>query len=99
MPVYVSEFTRLTVDDNGARLPCPPVPAAAEQAVAVGGSSAQSAAFGANVRFVQVHATEPAGLAFGADPTAVDNRHVIGEGETRWYAVVPGHKLAAIGAE
>ena len=99
MAVYISEFTRLVVDDNGASLPLAPVPAVAEQRVAVGGASAQSAAFGANVRFVMVHAKSAAGLAFGPDPTAVNNRHVIGAGETRWYAVRPGDKIAVIAAE
>ena len=99
MPVYVSEYTSLGTDDNGVRLPISPGVAAAEQRIAVGATSAQSAAFGPHVRFVRVHASEAVGLAFGAAPTALDNRHVLGAGATEWYSVAPGHRLAVIAAE
>lgn len=96
MPVYVTEYFALARDGNNHVIAAGQEPAEAEQEIDVSSTSAQSAAFGARTHLVMIHATEAAFLAFGTNPTAVDEAHAIGAGETRFYGVVPGQKVAAV---
>jgi hypothetical protein len=96
MPVYVTEYKALARDGFNFHMAAGVEPNVAEQVRTVSGASAQTAAFNAQTAFVMVHTTEIVCLKFGADPTAVTTSHRMGAGETRFYGVTPGHKLAAI---
>lgn len=96
MPVYITEYAALARDRFNFHIAAGKEPAIAEQVRTVSGASAQSAAFNEQTAFVMVHTSEAAHLAFGTNPTATTNAHRLGAGETRFYGVYPGHKLAAI---
>lgn len=96
MPVYITEYAALARDAYSFHIAAGQEPARAEQAMTISATSAQSAAFNELTGFIMVHTTEVACLAFGENPTALNNRHRLGAGETRFYGVKPGHKLAAI---
>lgn len=76
----------------------PVEPAIAEQNVAIGGTSTQSAAFNTNTRFVRVHTDVLCAVKFGANPTAVATAHRMADESTEWLAVSGGHKVAVITA-
>jgi hypothetical protein len=96
MPVYITEYAALARDAYNFHISAGKEPAAAEQVMTISGTSSQSAVFNEQTAFIMVHTTEVACLAFGSNPTAVSNRHRVGAGETRFYGVNPGHRMAAI---
>ena len=73
----------------------------AEQTVAIGGASAQSANLNAKTRFVRLHADAICSVAVGANPTATATTRRMAAGQTERFAVRPeavaaGLKIAAI---
>lgn len=67
------------------------------QAVAIGASSAPSAAFNARTRFVVIFAEAKCCVAFGTAPTATATSQLaIGAEQIAYQAVTPGHKVAVI---
>lgn len=98
--LYVTEFARQGRDlagylnQNG----CPEQPPVAEQTVAIGASSAASAAFNANTSIVRLHADAICSVEFGAAPTAATTTMRMVAGQTEYFTVVPGSalKVAAI---
>lgn len=96
MPVYITEYSKLATDDNGHTVASGAEPSVAEQRVTVSGTSAQSAAFTEQTDFVMIHTTEVVCLKFGTDPTATNDRHRMAAGETRFYGVKSGSKVAVI---
>jgi len=96
MPIYITEYERQPLDVQGNPLATGQEPALAEQLVAASGVSAQSAVFNSSTSFIMVHTTEIVCLAFGLNPTAVNNRHRMAANETRFYGVKGGNRLAVI---
>lgn len=72
------------------------LPAVAQQVVAVGGASAQSAAFGAGTRFIRIETDVGCRIAIGASPTAAATSLPLSAGAVEYFAVQPGHRLAVI---
>ena len=69
------------------------------QDVAVGGSSTQSAAFGANTTLIEIVATEACRYKIGTNPTAADSGAggtYLHAGNIKTHAVTPGDKIAVI---
>lgn len=64
--------------------------------VAIGGTSAQSAAFGVSTIAVEIATDAICSVAYGTDPTATANTMRLAAGESRRYAVHPGKKIAVI---
>ena len=93
--LYITESRQVgSIGVNFASAPgMPPI---TEQAVAVGGVSTQSAAFSVNTNLIMVNTDATCSLAFGANPQAVTTAHRMAINETRFYAVVPGQKVAVI---
>lgn len=89
--LYINEFNRMSNFVNG--LQTPPV---AEQHVAIGGTSTQSAAFDKNTYGVEVVSDVDCSIAFGADPTAAVTAFYLPAKTVRTYGVVPGQKVAVI---
>lgn len=70
MALEIVEYANLARDAQGNVIAAGEEPAVAGQQVTIGGGSLQSAAFQENTRFLLLHATAAARLAFGANPTA-----------------------------
>lgn len=90
--LYITEFNRTSIYFANA----PTTPPVAEQAIAITGASAASAAFDATTYGVMLVADVDCSLAFGATPTAVATAHYVPAKTTRFYGVVPGQKVAVI---
>ena len=66
-------------------------------APAIGGSSAQSAAFGTNTRLIRVHADSICSIEIGGtNPTATTTSARFVAGQTEYFLVTAGDKLAVI---
>lgn len=72
------------------------LPPLAEQTVAIGGTSAQSAAFNAKTRIIGVHTDAICSISVDEDPTATTDNRRMAAGATEYFEVQPGHKIAVI---
>lgn len=70
----------------------------AEQTVAIGASSAQSAAFNANTTIIRLQADAICSVEFGANPTATTGKMRLAANQTEYFTVPPnsGWKVAVI---
>lgn len=95
--IYINEYANLgataNFDDLVAAPYCVPI---ATQQVAISGSSVASAAFNARTFFVMINASAACSLAWGTAPTAVATAERMSAGETRFYTINPGQKVAVI---
>jgi hypothetical protein len=94
--LYISEYDRQCIDYLRLGVPAPQEPSIAEQSVAIGGTSAASAAFNAKTKFVRVHTDAICSIAFGVSPTAVATAKRMAAGQTEFFGVRPGDKVAVI---
>ena len=70
MPLFITEFSGQSLDANGVFIPSVITPSLADQTVAVGASSVQSAAFNSNTRVVRLSSDVVCSVKFGSSPTA-----------------------------
>lgn len=93
--LYIAEFSYLfsTPAVTGQMAMGPPI---VEQTVAIGAGSAQSAAFGATTNFVRLHTDAICSIVFGANPTALATKMRLAAGQTEYFGVAPGSKVAVI---
>lgn len=91
--LYISEYADVALAGSIQIAPEPPL---AEQTVAIGGASAQSSAFGASTRIIRVHTDAICSVLVGADPTATAAKKRLAAGQTEYFAVAPGAKIAVI---
>jgi len=61
-------------------------------------TTAQSAAFAAGTKFVEIQGSAAFHYVVGADPTATTNALRVAASENKLIAVTAGHKIAAINA-
>ena len=94
--VFISEFVQAAHMNTGQPFPSMLQPPTTSQVVAIGGSSTQSTAFDARTRFVRVHADAICSFAIGSNPTADANSARMAAGQTEYFQVKPGHKIAVI---
>lgn len=92
----ISEYSELARDVNRNILAAGEEPALTHQQVAVGGSTAQSSAFGTQTQFVRLHTDVPCRVEFGVDPTAASTSKRLAANSTEYFGVTPGQKLAVI---
>jgi hypothetical protein len=71
-------------------------PPLAEQTVAIAGSSAQSNALSANTYLVRVSTDAICSVLFGSNPTATTASARMAAGQTEYFGVAPGMKVAVI---
>jgi hypothetical protein len=71
-------------------------PVIAFQQVAIGAGTVQSAAFNDATRFIRVQAEGIACIDIGQNPTATAAKLRLTAGQTEYYGVSPGWKLACI---
>ena len=93
--VFTSEYQNLPIL-TGRAVPTGDEPAVAEQVVAIGAGSVQSAAFNAATRFIRVHTDAICSFKFGAAPTATADTPRLAANSTEFFGVLPGHKIAII---
>lgn len=93
--LYVTEFTgppAVSVYYQAAN-----TPAVANQTVAISGVSAQSAAFNSSTKLVRVHTDVACHVVVGgASPTATTSSMRLGAGQTEYFVVTAGQRLAVI---
>lgn len=87
--LYVTEF----IDTDAGS---PVAVSHTDQTPVTYGASTQSAAFGSNTKLIRVHTDSICSIAFGANPTATTNNMRLAAGQTEYFAVQPGQKVAAI---
>ncbi|WP_101048681.1 hypothetical protein [Macromonas nakdongensis] len=92
----ITEFAGQYENSRGGLSPMVAVPGVAEQALTLTGSTQQSAAFNVATRLVRLHAQVACHVAFGDNPTATTSSMRLAEGQTEYFGVAPGHKLAVI---
>lgn len=88
--LYISEYASLGKGD------CAQEPSIATQTVAIGGTSTQSSTFNANTNYIRVHAAAICSVSFGVNPTAAATHARLNAGQTEYFGVIPGQRLAVI---
>ncbi len=92
--VYVSEF--VSTKPVGVGTAMLQAPSVAEQQIVTSATSGASAAFNAKTKIVRVHTDGIVSVKFGSAPTALVTDHRMAANTTEYFAVEPGHKIAAI---
>ena len=93
----ITEFRDLPIDGLGRMILCGKWPALTQQQVSYT-TTTQSAAFGADTRFIRMHTDTACRVAFGDNPTATSASMRMAAGQTEFAAVPPGSKLAVVTA-
>lgn len=99
--LYVAEYSDVATVNTprgpkGTTGQAPQEPALAEQTVAIAGSTTQSSAFNKDTTLIRVHADVVCSIAIGSNPTATTSGKRLAEGQTEYFGVTPGHKIAVI---
>ena len=96
--LYISEFYGRAPDAQGATLPIALVPAVVDQALAIGATTAASAAFNATTRMVRLATDATCSVAFGTTPTATVTTMRLAAGAVEYFGVPAGgnFKVAVI---
>ncbi len=96
--LFITEFSQIGVLSGriANEVQAPRVPPDAEQTVAIGAASAQSAIFGSSTKFVQLMADVVCSVAFGTDPTATADTMRLAADVPQLFAVHSGDKVAVI---
>ena len=96
MPLYVAEFANIGLDSNNKLINAVPMPPLAEQTVAIGAASVQSTVFGLNTFMIRVHTDVVCSILVGTNPTATATRARMAAGQTEYFSVQPGTRIAVI---
>lgn len=88
--LYISEFSGQGIDQQARNLNIAAQPPNAEQTVAIGGSSVQSAAFQQSTRMVRLHTDSICSIEFGTNPTATATKARMAANQTEYFYVPAG---------
>lgn len=99
--LYVTEFSKNAhMWAGGETISAPQAddnPAYVEQVpVVIGAGNLVSAAFGGATRLIRVHTDVICSIAIGSAPVADVNTMRMAAGQTEYFGVKPGHKIAVI---
>jgi hypothetical protein len=96
--VYITEFCCYGIDNLGRDTILPKQVPTAEQTVAIGGTSTQSAALDPMTTLVRVHTDAICSVSFGTNPTATATKMRMAAGTTEYFTVQQnsGLKVAVI---
>lgn len=94
--LFITEFSDATLPEGRIAAGHKPMPPVAEQTVAIGGGTLQSAAFNAATNMIRVHADVVCSVSVGANPTATATTMRIPANGTEYFRVTPGQKIAVI---
>lgn len=98
--IYVSEYDRLAPAYGGGLGQVVQEPEIALQSIAITASSTLTAAFNGGTRIIRVHTDAICAIKIGPSPTAIvagdtGTKRMVA-GQTEYFGVVPGDKLAVI---
>ena len=93
--LYVTEYSRLAYVEGSSVGQVGQDPALAEQAFTFT-TTTQSTAFNLGTQLIRVHTDAICSVAIGADPTATTSTRRMAAGQTEYFGVRPGHKIAAV---
>lgn len=85
--LYITEFTQQGQDDRRLTMQMSLEPPLANQTVAIGGGSVQSAALNAKTSYVRVHCDAICSIEFGTNPTAATTTRRLAANSTEYFAV------------
>lgn len=94
--LYITEFSDEANASDGRPMQAVQTPSIGTQTVAIGGASAQSAAFKSNTRIVRINTDMACHVVFGANPVATTSMARMSADQTEYFGVVPGQKIAVI---
>jgi len=94
--LYISEAVGINADANGFIPPLMQLPPVAEQTVAIGATSAQSAAFGSNTNMIRLESDTACSVSVGVNPTATASKMRLAADSPEYFRVASGHKIAVI---
>jgi hypothetical protein len=93
--VYVTEFGRVGAGEP-AHIPVAQMPWVATQVVVIGATSVQSAVFQASTKLVRVHPDSICSINIGVNPVATANSLRMEAGQTEYFWVPAGMRIAVI---
>ncbi len=97
--LHITEFERLVPPGSvGGQAPAVTLPPIANKLVAIAGASAQSTAISGNAPLVRLHAEAACHVAVGKNPTATTDHMRMAAGQTEYFGINPGDKIAVIAA-
>lgn len=91
----IREYEHLALLAGGG-IPVGQEPRIAAHSVAIGGASQQSAAFGERAKFVRLFCDVACSVEFGSNPTATATTCPMAAGQTEYFGVAAGTKVAVI---
>lgn len=94
--LYIAEHMEVATSGNGRTVMIGKEPVIAEQTVAIGGTSTQSAAFRNETKFIRVHCDVICSIAIGSNPTATASMRRLAAGQTEFFDVTSATKIAVI---
>lgn len=71
-------------------------PKTASQVITSAATSSQTSAFNVNANWIRVHTDGIVSIEIGSNPTATTDSMRLAAGQTEYFCIVPGHKLAVI---
>jgi hypothetical protein len=92
----VTHYRDLALASVGGAVQAGREPALSNQQVAIGAGSVQSAVFPSGTKMVRVHTDVACRVAFGSSPTAAATSMRMAAGQTEYFGVMEGHKVAVI---
>ena len=93
--LYITEYSEMLSVGNKA-IPVPVEPGVEQTPITISGTSAQSAAFASSTLLVRIHSDVVCSLLFSDNPTADVNDKRMSAGDTEYFAITPGGKVAVI---
>lgn len=99
--LYISEYSHVASVDsprgpNGIAAQAPQEPALASQTVAITGSTTQSSLFNKDTTLIRVHADAICSVEVSTNPTATTASKRLAAGQTEYFGVKTGQRLAVI---
>ena len=87
--LYVTEYSNIGRELKGNLSQSAAEPTLAQQRVAIGAGSVQSANFNAKTRLLRMHADAICSIQVGTNPTATTSSKRLGANQTEYVAVTP----------
>lgn len=94
--LYITTYRHMALDDFSKVISAPMTPPLSEAYVEITYESIASDPFPQYTTFICIRAEADCAIAFGADPIADPDYHVIMAGERLFYGVTAGSKIAVI---
>jgi hypothetical protein len=94
--LFVSCFRNMAKDGRNELIAAPEAPPLAEQVIDITAKSIAGDPFPQYTTFICVKAEADCSLAFGLDPEADPEFHLVEAGERLYYGVQEGHRVAVI---